>query len=126
MDIQTVFQEKYLIALIFLLTISGLLITYYAISNVDPKEMKISDINESAKGNLVTITGNIKTIKQSKSGNVYLTVDDGTDKITVPLLGALPQKFPDIKKDQLVRITGIVSEYNGQSEVMPKDIEVLE
>jgi len=126
MDIQTVFQEKYLIALIFLLTISGLLITYYAISNVDPKEMKISDINESAKGNLVTITGNIKTIKQSKSGNVYLTVDDGTDKITVPLLGALPQKFPDIKKDQLVRITGIVSEYNGQPEVMPKDIEVLE
>lgn len=120
------FQEKYLIALIFLLTISGLLITYYAISNVDPKEMKISDINESAKGNLVTITGNIKTIKQSKSGNVYLTVDDGTDKITVPLLGALPQKFPDIKKDQLVRITGIVSEYNGQPEVMPKDIEVLE
>jgi len=125
MDMHTVFQEKYLIVLIFILTVAGLSITYYAVSTLDPKEIKISEITESMKGNLVRITGNVVTVKRSNSGNTYLTVDDESDKITVPLLGKLSQQFSNIKKDQFVSITGIVSEYSGQLEIMPKNIEVL-
>jgi len=126
MDMRTVFQEKYLIVLIFILTVAGLSITYYAVSTIDPIEIKISEITESLKGNLVRISGTIKTVKHTTSGNTYLTVDDGGNEITVPLLGKLSQQFSNIKKDQFVNITGIVSEYNGQLEIMPKNIEVLE
>lgn len=134
-------KPKQIILLVFLLSIIGLVGIYFAVENIKPLEVKVESIEEPMIGRLVKISGLIGNIRKSKTGNLYWTVADyetvaeddafGGDgyaeskNITVPILdGKLKKLAAGAKRGDFVEIIGLVTEYNGQLEVMPKEISI--
>ena len=118
------FKENAIIFALLILTVAGLSLIYYSISLTESAETEIANLENFPKGSLVKIAGEISKLSKSKTGNIYWTVDDGTGSITIPLLGSIADVYRDITKNSLVSVTGLVSEYNGELEIMPKEIEV--
>ena len=118
------FKENAIIFALLILTVAGLSLIYYSISLTESAETEIANLENFPKGSLVKIAGEISKLSKSKTGNIYWTVDDGTGSITIPLLGSIADVYQDITKNSLVSVTGLVSEYNGELEIMPKEIEV--
>lgn len=114
--------SKQITLLILFLAIVGLAGIFFAISNIKPLELEIGAIEESMTGKLVKISGRIDYIRKSKSGNMYWTVNDGSN-ITVPILDGKLKKIA-VKRGDIVEIIGLVTQYNGEMEVMPKEIFV--
>jgi RecJ-like exonuclease len=115
-------RSKQITLLILFLTIVGLAGIFFAIGNIKPLELEIGAIEESMEGKLVKISGRIDYIRKSKSGNMYWTVNDGSN-ITVPILDGKLKKIA-AKRGDMVEIVGLVTQYNGEMEVMPKEIFV--
>jgi len=113
-------KTKHITLLIFILAVIGLTIIYFAVSSINPIELKIEAIEDSMNGRLVKISGTISNIRKSRAGNLYLTVSDGKN-ITVPILNG---KFKNLaaKRGDAVEIIGLVTKYNEELEVMPKEI----
>jgi RecJ-like exonuclease len=117
--------------LVLILAIAGLTGIYFAVTNINPIELKIADIEDSMTGKLVKISGRIDNIRKSSSGNSYWTIkDDNNDTdgmggagITIPILD---KKFKKIvpKRGDFVEIIGLVTKYKEELEVMPKDIHM--
>lgn len=113
--------------LLIVLTAAGLACICIASLNITPTEVSIAAIDNEMSGKLVAVTGSIGNIRKSKSGNVYWDVSDDSmtegESITVPLLSS---KFKNLvaKRGDAVEIIGLVSEYNGEMEIMPKEIHV--
>jgi DNA/RNA endonuclease YhcR with UshA esterase domain len=117
-------QENAMIFALLILVAFGLGLIYYSVSLTESAETEIINLENFPKGSLVKISGEISKLSKSKTGNIYWTVDDGTASITVPLLGSIADDYRNIAKNSLVAVTGLISEYNGELEVMPKEIEV--
>jgi len=117
-------QENAIIFALLILIAFGLGLIYYSVSLTESAETEIQNLENFPKGSLVKISGEISKLSKSKSGNIYWTVDDGTGSITVPLLGSIADDYATISKNSLVTVTGLISEYNDELEVMPKEIEV--
>jgi len=113
-------RSKQITLLILFLAIAGLAGIYFAVKNIKPVELEIGAIEESMEGRLVKISGRIEYIRKSKSGNMYWTVGDGNN-ITVPILDGKLKKIA-AKRGDMVEIVGLVTQYNGEMEVMPKEI----
>jgi DNA/RNA endonuclease YhcR with UshA esterase domain len=118
------FQENAIIFALLILTAAGLSLIYYSVSLTESAETEIVNLGNFPKGSLVKISGEISKLSKSKSGNIYWTVEDGTGDITIPLLGSIADDYNTISKNSLVTVTGLVSEYNNELEIMPKEIEV--
>lgn len=116
--------EKYnqMTVLILILAVVGLVAIYFSVKNIKPIELKIESIKVSMIDRLVNISGQIDNIRKSKTGNFYWTVDDGSN-ITVPILDEKFKKI-DVKSGDTVEVIGLVTEYNGEMEVMPKEIRI--
>jgi len=115
-------KSKQMTILIFILAVIGLTAIYFAVINIKPIELKIASIEDSMVDRLVKINGTIGNIRKSKTNNFYWTVDDGSN-ITVPILDNKFKKL-SVKKGDSVGIIGLVTKYNGELEVMPKEIYV--
>lgn len=115
-------KPKQITIFISIVAIVGLACIYFAVKNIEPTELEIGAIEDSIIGKLVKITGRIENIRKSRSGNSYWTVDDG-NSITVPILDGKFKKL-NPKRGDTVTVLGIVSEYNGELEVMPKEIYI--
>lgn len=113
-------KSKQITLLISFLAIVGLAGIYIAVKNIKPIELSIESIEDSMTGRLVKISGNIDNIRKSKSGNSYWTVDDGSN-ITVPILDSKFKKLTP-KRGDFVEVIGLVTKYNEELEVMPKEI----
>lgn len=115
-------RSKQVTLLVLILAIAGLAAICFAMENINPVELNIEGIEDSMVGKLVKISGKIDGIKESKSGNFYWTVDDGS-KITVPILDGKFKKLTP-KLGDLVEVVGLVTKYNEELEVMPKEIYI--
>jgi DNA/RNA endonuclease YhcR with UshA esterase domain len=118
------FKENAVIFALLILTVAGLSLIYYSVSLTESAQTEIANLENFPKGALVKISGEISKLSKSKTGNIYWTVEDGTGSITIPLLGNIADDYSSISKNSLVTVTGLVSEYNNELEIMPKDIEV--
>lgn len=92
--------------------------------SIEVKQVKISDINRAMIDEEVSVEGVVGEVKSSKSGGSYfLTVNDGTGKINLIIFEsqlAEVQRDFDIGefKDRKVKITGKITEYNSQMEII--------
>jgi DNA/RNA endonuclease YhcR with UshA esterase domain len=118
----SMFSSRYITLLIFILSVIGLVTIYVSVINIKPLELKIESIEDSMIDRVVKIDGKIENIRKSKTGNFYWTVGDG-DNITVPILDDKFKKL-DVKSGDSVEILGLVTKYNDELEVMPKEIYV--
>ncbi len=122
MILASIEKPKQMTILIFILAAVGLIAIYFAVINIKPIELKIASIEDSMVDRLVIINGTIDYIRKSKTNNFYWTVDDGAN-ITVPILDKEFKKL-SVKQGDSVGIIGLVTLYNGELEVMPKEIYV--
>lgn len=99
---------------------------------VMPQEIKINDINKGMIGEEITIEGVVTKIdKSSKSNTYFLQIVDDTGKISVVIFDAT---VLEIEKSSLnigslvnhrIKITGEVTEYNGNIELILKDAKSI-
>jgi RecJ-like exonuclease len=113
-------KSNQMMLLILVLAIVGLTGIYFAVGNIKPIELRIEDIEDSMAGRLVKISGRIGNIRKSKAGNLYWTIDDGSN-ITVPILDNKFKKLT-LKRGDIVEIVGLVTKYKEELEIMPKEI----
>jgi RecJ-like exonuclease len=88
----------------------GLIALFFLSQNLEPKQVKISDINSKMMDNYVKLQGTVVKIKQFDT-LTSLTVSDNTDNITV----ICPKT--NISKDSFIEVIGKVQEYNGILEI---------
>lgn len=99
---------------------------------VMPQEIKINDINKGMIGEEITIEGVVAKIdKSSKSNTYFLQIVDDTGKISAVIFDAT---VLEIEKSSLnigslvnhrIKITGEVTEYNGNIELILKDAKSI-
>ena len=105
------------LALITFLT--GLIALFFLSQSLEPKQVKISEINSKMMDNYVKIKGTITKIRQFDT-LTSLSVNDNTDNITV----ICPKT--NISKDSFVEVIGKVKEYNGILEIEAEKIQAEE
>jgi DNA/RNA endonuclease YhcR with UshA esterase domain len=127
-------KKIFLIACI-LVSLAGIVLVYFSASAISPYETKINKIESSSIGKLVSITGKISYVRTHSAGHIFLTLTDGDSKIEVPIFSTLMNQLKvngitqyDFKKGKTVRVTGIVGDYKGQLQIVPRkasDIQIL-
>jgi len=128
-------KRNTLIVLCLLSSVAGLILIYLAATKIEPVLVKIEDINSELVGRSVTIKGYITYRTNHPAGHIFLTVSYNGTKIQVPLFAGFVDKlsetdFPidSLKKGTKIMVTGLVGEYKGQLQVVPRktsDIKVL-
>jgi len=128
-------KKKILLIACVLISLFGLAFIYFSALAVSPSETKISKIDSSLNGKLISTTGKISYVRTHPAGHIFLTLTDGDSRIEVPIFSSLMNQLKangitqyDFKKGKTVRITGIVGEYKGQLQIVPRkasDIQIL-
>jgi DNA/RNA endonuclease YhcR with UshA esterase domain len=116
-------QQIFRIALIT--SIIGLVGMLYFADAIEPREIKINEINRGMIDQDVSLEGVVQNVKKSSTSNTYfLEIMDGTGKITVIIFenAALDFQKQNLSISNLygrrVRVTGKISEYKGQMEII--------
>ena len=128
-------NKNTLILVCVLSSITGLILIYFAAAKIEPAPVKIEEINSELVGRSVTIRGYISYKTNHPAGHIFLTVSYNKTKIAVPLFAGFVNQlseadFPieDLKKGANVMVTGLVGEYKGELQVVPRkttDIKIL-
>jgi len=115
--------------LCFLCSLLGLFLIYFSALKIQPQEVSLSEINFEFLGRTVKTSGKIVYKNSHPSGHVFLTISDGKKKLQVPLFSSFMEKLSEtINEDELkegrrITVTGTVSEYKGELQVIPRKVE---
>ncbi|WP_090799717.1 OB-fold nucleic acid binding domain-containing protein [Paenibacillus sp. GP183] len=82
--------------------------------------VSIRSINSKMKGQTVTIKASIKDKKQSKDGHLFLTVEDSSGLLDVPVFADKKVPTDLLIVNKVFQITGQVDVYNGKLEIIPQ------
>jgi DNA/RNA endonuclease YhcR with UshA esterase domain len=118
-----------IIPLSLICSVAGLVLIYVSSLYIEPTKMKVSDINSELVGRFVIINGKITNKKTSDAGHVFLTISDNKSSIQVPLFASFMKTLmeneiseSDLKVGYKVSISGLVDEYQGQLQIIPRKI----
>jgi DNA/RNA endonuclease YhcR with UshA esterase domain len=133
-NLQNIKQKKLLLICLFS-SVMGLVLIYLAAVNIQPSTIKISEIDSRFIGKTVRTTGYIIYKNNHPAGHVFLTIADGQAKIQVPLFAGFVNSLnendvsvDDFRKGTKIMVTGLVDEYKGQLQILPRkpnDIKIL-
>ena len=108
-----------------LTTIIGLVGMIIFAGDISPKEVAIEDIDRGMIDEKIAIKGVIETVKKSSSGKSYfLTLNDGTGRITIMVFESTIVEFQeagiDIKsfENKKVEVIGTVTEFKSTMEII--------
>jgi DNA/RNA endonuclease YhcR with UshA esterase domain len=128
-------EKKILILTCFLISIIGLVLIYIATINIEPKQIELKNINYELVGRFVSTTGEIVYKKSHDAGHLFLTISDNKTNIQIPLFSGFMNSLnevgitkSDFKLGSKISISGLVDEYQGQLQVVPRkkdDIKIL-
>jgi DNA/RNA endonuclease YhcR with UshA esterase domain len=118
-----------IIILSLVCSIAGLVLIYISSLYIEPTKLKVSDITPELVGRFVVTNGKISSKKTTDAGHVFLTVSDNKSSIQVPLFANFMNSLKDnglsenkIKVGYEVSISGLLEEYNGQLQIIPRKI----
>ena len=124
------FRENLVPIVCLLSSFLGMVLIYFAAINIQPKELRLGEITPDLLGKTVTSTGKIIYRNSHPAGHIFLTISDGDNKIQVPLFSGFVNGLEDsgtstdnFKKGRTVSVTGLVSEYNGELQIIPRKYE---
>lgn len=126
-------MEDYIIFKIALVTsVLGLLGMIFFAEQINPREVKIKDINRGMLDEDVSLEGVVLEVKQSsKSNTFFLDIMDGTGKISLIIFDSNVQELQKANLNipalinRRVKVTGKVSEYKGKIELILDDADSL-
>ncbi|MCS7106017.1 MAG: OB-fold nucleic acid binding domain-containing protein [Candidatus Aenigmarchaeota archaeon] len=102
---------------------------YFSALKIQPQEVRLSEINFEFLGKTVKTRGKIVYSNSHPSGHLFLTISDGKRKLQVPLFSSFMEKLSEridkseLKEGRIITVVGIVSEYKGELQVIPRKIE---
>lgn len=134
LNLQDIKQKK-LIFVCIVSSIVGLVLIYIAAANIQPSTVRIKQIDSQFVGKTVKTTGYIIYKNNHPAGHVFLTIAENGTKIQVPLFAGFVNSLnendvsvDDFRKGAKISITGLVGEYKGQLQIVPRkpnDIKIL-
>lgn len=126
-------KKNLLLIICLLSSVFGLVLIYVAATKIQPLEMELGEIDSELIGRTVKISGYIVYKNSNPAGHVFLTVSSGKAKIQVPLFAGLMNKLIDnglpeekFEKGTRISVTGLVDEYRGSLQIVPRKVEDIE
>ena len=116
-------NDKKLTVYSLVVALVGLTMLAFLVLTLQPKELKISEIDDRLSGTEVVVKGTITSFS-SKDGNVFLTLDDG-EKISVVMFSreAGKQSFVyDLQEGDFISVEGEVQLYKNELEIVAAKI----
>jgi len=120
-------KKNFLVLISFLTSVIGLILIYIAAINIQPVEIKISQINSDLIGRSVSTQGTITQKKLHSDGHMFLVISDDESDIQVPIFSSMMNDLKkenitesDFKIDEIISVTGLVDEYRGQLQILPR------
>jgi len=125
-------EDRLIYKIALVTSIIGLLGMIFCADQINPREIKIKDINRGMMDEDVTVDGLVQNVKKSSTSNTYfLDIMDGTGKISLIIFDSnvLDLQKSNISMSNLlnrrVKVTGKVSEYKGSMELILNDAASL-
>ena len=95
----------------------GLIMIFFLSQNIEPKLVKIANVNSRMNGDYVKISGSIVKSKTS-SGVTVLTINDSTDIINAV-------SFQELNATGNIEIIGKITDYKGTTEIEIETIKYI-
>jgi len=128
-------KPELLIIVCIFFSLVGIVLIYIAAINIEPTQLKISEISFDLVGRSVKTKGYISYKSSHPNGHIFLTLSYDGSNIQVPLfagyVSALTENdfdLNDIQKGSEISVEGLVGEYRGQLQIVPRkpdDIKLL-
>lgn len=119
-----------LISISLVCSVVGLILIYIAALNLQPRQIKISDITAELVGRSVSTSGKIVYKRSHVAGHLFLTISDNDAKIQVPLFAGFMNSLSevgltekDFKVGDKVSVSGLIDEYRGQLQIIPRKVD---
>ena len=123
-------ERKNILIFWFLFTsFLGLILIYIAALNLQPVKIEVSQITPELIGRSVSTSGKITQKTPNPSGHLFLVISDNKTSIQVPIFVSLMNDLKknnitenDFKINKIITINGLVGEYRGQLQVLPRKV----
>ncbi len=121
-------KDETLLKLSLVTSIVGLLLLFSIAQMAEVPAVTISQITEDYIGRTVLISGNISSIFTSNKGTIFLEISDKTGELKAVIFKNLVSKVSPspLQERQQVQIQGKINEYEGELEIIPDKITVIE
>jgi DNA/RNA endonuclease YhcR with UshA esterase domain len=113
-------------------SILGLLLVYVAALNAKPREVSLTELDESLVGRSVTVRRFIDRLKFHPDGQIFLTIGYNKTNVQVPLfssfLSSAKLDVSKIKVGKTIVVSGTVDLYRNQLQIIPRkaeDVKIL-
>lgn len=125
-------KDRIIFKIAFATSIIGIMGMIIFAGAITPKHLNINEINQGMMNEEVTIEGVVDNIKESQSQTYFFDITDNTGKINVVIF---KNNVKDIEINNLtifhlnkkrIKISGIVTQYNGKIELILKNSKSLE
>ena len=125
-------EDSHILKMVFILSIFGIIGMTILSGQITPNNHQINEINLGMLDEKISVEGVVDSIKQSPDKQTYfLEIMDNTGKINLVIFG---KDVENIEKNNIhiynllnrrVKILGIVTEYNGNLELILRDSKSL-
>lgn len=112
-------NEKTLLKLALIMTVTGLLILFFISETIEPKEKPLSQINKENIDAFVKLTGTITSVA-SKEKVTFIQINK-QETAQVILFDNI-----SLSRGDKVEIIGKITEYNGKLEVIAQQVRVID
>jgi DNA/RNA endonuclease YhcR with UshA esterase domain len=98
---------------------------YIAAIKIRPTVLNLDEITPEFVGRSVTATGRIIYKTSHPAGHIFLTVSYDGATVQVPLFADMMKQLSpeDFVKGRTITVTGLVGEYKGQLQIVPRKPE---
>lgn len=131
-------KKNKLIYICLVASVVGMVVIYIAAINTEAQPTPIEEINFDMVGRSVKTAGFIIYRTDHENGHIFLTIMDEESKIQIPLFSGFVSSFErgnkqlattrELRKGALIEVEGLVGEYRGQLQVVPRkpdDLKIL-
>jgi DNA/RNA endonuclease YhcR with UshA esterase domain len=123
-------KANLILIICLLCSIVGIFLIYFFAKSTSPSTIKLSDIDFDMIGRVVSSEGKIVSRNVHEAGHLFLVIEDEGKRIQVPIFASLMNKLneaglsaKDFAIGKRLSITGLVSEYREQIQIVPRKVE---
>lgn len=119
-------QDGTLLKLSLATSLIGLVLLFVFAQAIEAESVEIADVDKSSIGRNIELFVNVESF-YSSNGNYFLKVSDKTGNITAVLFKQTATNFDmvKLKKKQQIKLSGKISEYKGNLELIADKIEYV-
>lgn len=120
-------KDESLLKLSLVTAVAGLLVLVFLLKTIGEAK-EIAAIDEGDIGKELKVFGTISSVYVSKNENIFLKLADDSGEISVVVFKNMARKLNAqlLKKGDAVEVYGKIQEYEGELEIIPNEIRVID